>query len=112
MIVKISTVAGAVVLALGLTSPVTGRAETGWRAVNFPPPNGGVVVYRITASGDPACASYNGRSCLWGMSARQIQFNRVRPLVCGTNHQAAWGVTGYENPKHWCNLAKRVVSHD
>ncbi len=29
-------------------------------------------------------------------------------LVCGEMHRARWGVTGYEDPKHWCNLAKKV----
>ena len=111
MAAKTSMMAGAVVLALGLTS--CGRpAETGWRAVNFPPPNGGVVVYRITASGDPACASYDGQNCLWGQGLKQVQLNRVRPLVCGANHKAKWGVTGYEDRRHWCNRAKQVTRHD
>ena len=68
---KISMMAGAVVLALGLTSSVAANAVcidepcppprpaagAGWKAANFPAPNGGVVVYRIMASGNPACAS-------------------------------------------------------
>ena len=88
------------------------RAGAGWKAANFPAPNGGVVVYRIMASGNPACASYDGQNCLWGQDKSQIQFDRLRPLVCGPNHRAQWGVTGYENPAHWCNLAKRVVVMD
>ena len=47
-----------------------------------------------------------------GTEQDQIQFGRLRPLVCGANHLAQWGVTGYENPRHWCNLAKRVVVLD
>ena len=105
---KISKMAGAVVLALGLTIPVVASAETGWQVKNFPAPNGGVVVYRITSSGDPACASYDGRNCLWGKQMGQVQLNKVHPLVCGAAHRAQWGVTGYEDPKHWCNLAKLV----
>ena len=112
MVAKISMMAGAVVLALGLTSPVVARAETSWRAVNFPPPNGGVVVYRIMPSGDPACASYDGQNCLWGQGLKQVQLSRVRPLVCGANHKRQWGTTGYEDPKHWCNRAKHVTKHD
>jgi len=125
MVVKISTVAGAVVLALGVISPVAANAvcidepcppprsaaAAGWRAANFPAPNGGVVVFRIMG-GNPACASYDGRNCLWGMRANQINFGQVHPLVCGANHRAQWGTSGYENPRHWCNLAKRVAVID
>jgi hypothetical protein len=115
--------AGAVVLALGLTSPVVANAVcidepcppakpaagAGWKMANFPAPNGGVVSYRIVA-GNPACASYDGRNCLWGLSVSQIDFGRVHPLVCGANHRAVWGVTGYEDRRHWCNLARRVAT--
>ena len=121
MVAKISMMAGAVVLALGLMSPVVANAVcidepcppagAGWKAANFPAPNGGVVAYRIMG-GNPACASYDGRNCLWGMKVSQIDFNRVHPLVCGANHRAQWGVTGYEDRRHWCNLARRVVSMD
>jgi hypothetical protein len=34
-----------------------------------------------------------------------IDFSRLRPLVCGAAHRAVWGSTGFEDPKHWCNLA-------
>jgi hypothetical protein len=126
MAAKISTMAGAVILALGLTSSVAAKAVcidepcppprpaagAGWKAANFPAPNGGVVVYRIMASGNPACASYDGQNCLWGQNKSQIQFARLHPLVCGANHRAVWGVTGYENPRHWCNLARRVAVID
>ena len=125
MVTRISKMAGAVVLALGLASPVVANAVcidepcppakpaagAGWKMANFPAPNGGVVAYRIMGS-NPACASYDGRNCLWGMRTSQIDFNRVHPLVCGANHRAQWGVTGYEDSKHWCNLARRVAIID
>ena len=79
-----------------------------WPSYNFPPPNGGSVVFTIMPDGNPACASYNAASCLWGVSYEQLDFTRLRPLVCGEAHRARWGVTGYEDPKHWCNLAKKV----
>ena len=123
MVTRISKMAGAVVLALGLTSPVIANAicidepcaparpaaGAGWKMANFPAPNGGVVSYRIMG-GNPACASYDGRNCLWGLSVGQIDFGRVHPLVCGANHRAVWGVTGYEDRRHWCNLARRVAT--
>jgi hypothetical protein len=80
-----------------------------WPSYNFPPPNGGLLVFSIMPDGNPACASYNGSSCLWGVSYEQIDFPRLKPLVCGEAHRALWRTTGYENPSHWCSLAKRVA---
>jgi TIR domain len=79
-----------------------------WPSYNFPPPNGGLLVYTIMPDGNPACTSYDGGGCLWGQTYDQIDFKRLRPLVCGEEHRARWGVTGYENLKHWCNLARRL----
>ena len=81
-----------------------------WTSHDFPPPNGGATVFAIMPDGNPACASYNAASCLWGVSYEQLDFARLRPLVCGELHRARWGVTGYEDPKHWCNLARNVGS--
>jgi hypothetical protein len=101
-----------VVLALAVitaaTAPAT--AQTDWRSASFPAPNGGWLVFRIAAGGNPACASYNGRDCLWGRSSDQIRFDRVRQLTCGADHRDKWGVTGYEDPRHWCNLARAARS--
>jgi hypothetical protein len=85
--------------------PASAQSEE-WRVRVFPPPNGGYLLYRIMPSGDPACASYDGRACLWGQVRKQINFNQVQPLVCGADHKKIWGVTGYEDPKHWCSLAR------
>ena len=79
-----------------------------WSSYNFPPPNGGLLVYTIRSDGNPVCASYDGGSCLWGHTYDQIDFKRLRPLACGEEHRAKWGLTGYENLKHWCNLARRI----
>jgi hypothetical protein len=81
-------------------------AHQRWHASNFSAPNGGLLVFTIMPNGNPACASYNGRDCLWGQTSGQIDFNRLRPLVCGADHRAKWGVTGYENPRHWCSVAR------
>ncbi|MBP8787566.1 MAG: TIR domain-containing protein [Azonexus sp.] len=77
-----------------------------WKIGNFPPPNAGYLLYTITSRGDPACVSYDGASCLWGTTINQIDFSKLKPLVCGNPHKARWGVTGYEDPKHWCSLAR------
>jgi len=80
-------------------------AAQDWREDTFPPPNAGRLVFAITPDGNPECASYDGVNCLWGQSMRDIDFSRVRPLVCGAAHRKLYGVTGFEDPKHWCNLA-------
>jgi hypothetical protein len=92
-------------------SAPSGRGAGGgprWRSYEFPPPNAGMVVFTIMPDGNPACASYDASGCLWGVSYDQIDFTKVKPLVCGDGHRAVWGATGYEDPKHWCNLAKQV----
>lgn len=95
-------------LALLIAANVPAVAQRGWQSASFGPPNGGWLVFTIIG-GNPACASYNGRDCLWGIaSPSQIDLRRVQPLVCGADHRDKYGVTGYENPRHWCNLAKRM----
>src|SRR5581483_10408214 len=54
-----------------------------WPSYNFPPPNGGLLVYTIMPDGNPACASYNGAGCLWGVTYDQLDFRRMKPLICG-----------------------------
>lgn len=80
-------------------------AADGWQEATFPPPNGGLLVFTITKDGNPACASYDGGNCLWGQKIGDIDFAKVKPLVCGAAHRTLYGVTGFEDPKHWCNLA-------
>lgn len=79
-----------------------------WPSYKFPPPNGGLLVYTIMPDGNPACASYDGGGCLWGVSYDQLDFKRMRPLICGAEHRARWGTTGYEDPRHWCSIARRL----
>ena len=106
-----SIVASAVLTMAVLAATGGPAAAQRWRVANFPAPNGGVVAFTFIG-GNTACASYNGRDCLWGQNLRQINFDRVRPLVCGADHRSKWGVTGYEDRMHWCNLAKRVTNID
>jgi hypothetical protein len=84
----------------------TDRMRGRWKSGNFPPPNAGSLLYTITSRGDPACVSYNGTDCLWGLTYEQTDFSRIKPLTCGEPHRAKFGVTGYEDPKHWCSLAR------
>lgn len=101
------------VIAMTLTSPFfcTGNvtiAGERWQEKTFPPPNGGLLVFTITAGGNAACASYDGANCLWGQKIGDIDFTKVKPLVCGAAHRKLYGVTGFEDPNHWCNLALRT----
>jgi hypothetical protein len=84
-----------------------GLGSTRWSSRTFPPPNGGLLVITIMADGNPACASYNGASCLWGVTLAEIDQARLKPLVCGEAHRARWGATGFEDATHWCSLARR-----
>ena len=77
----------------------------GWHSADFPPPNAGWLAFRLIG-GNPACASYDGYDCLWGVHIDELHFDKIKPLVCGADHREKYKVTGYEDPKHWCNLAK------
>ena len=85
-------------------STIVSAAER-WQEATFPPPNGGLLVFAITADGNPGCASYDGTICLWGTKMADIDLSKVKPLVCGAQHRRLYGATGFEDPKHWCNLA-------
>src|SRR4051812_25194919 len=80
-------------------------AQQDWQSRNSPPPNPGLLVFTFI-DGNPACASYNGRDCLWGQNENQIDFSRVKPLICGEKHRQIWGGTGYDDSRHWCSLAR------
>jgi hypothetical protein len=79
-----------------------------WPYYDFPAPNGGLLVFTIMPDGNPACASYDASGCLWGQKYDDIDFSKLKPLVCGPAHKALWGATGYEDPMHWCSLARSV----
>jgi len=79
-----------------------------WRTYEFPPPNGGFLVYTILPDGNPACASYDASGCLWGVTYDELDFSKLKPLECGEAHRTLFGVTGFDDPKHWCSLAKVV----
>ena len=79
-----------------------------WQEATFPAPNAGRLAFTISADGNPECATYDGANCLWGKSVAQIDFAKVKPLACGARHRELYGSTGFEDPKHWCNLALRL----
>ena len=88
------------------TDNETLRLRSRWRVATFPPPNAGALAFTIMRDGNPACASYDQKTCLWGVAVADLDFSKLKPLVCGAMHRSVWGATGYEDPKHWCSLAK------
>jgi len=98
----------ALFLAIAAASCFALAAEE-WQEASFPPPNAGRLAFVIGADGNPACASYDGANCLWGKSKAEIDFAKVKPLACGARHRQLYGSTGFEDPKHWCNLALRLA---
>jgi len=64
---------------------------------------------RINSAGNPECLSNNGRDCLWNtVSCSTIQvydassISPINPLSCGSYHNSIYGITGYQDPNHWC----------
>jgi hypothetical protein len=81
-------------------------ADSDWYFAAFPPPNTGAVAFTIMPDGNPACASYDQLNCLWGVPVDALDFSKLKPLECGEMHRAKYGFTGYEDPNHWCSLAR------
>jgi len=100
---RLLTTCAFLLVSVGVVAVNAPAVADGWRVGYF---REGRVVFRITAGGNPACASYNDRDCLWNVPMSQIRFDSLRPLVCGADHLDKWGSTGYENPGHWCNMAR------
>ena len=97
-------------LFLAAATSCSALAVEEWQVAYVPPPNAGRVAYVILGDGNPACASYDGANCLWGKTRAEIDFAKVKPLVCGARHRQLYGSTGFEDPKHWCNLALRLAA--
>lgn len=83
-----------------------GEQAARWTSRTFGAPNGGLLAYTFMPDGNPACASYDGANCLWGIAPAQLDWRRLQPLACGEAHRRRWNSTGYEDPKHWCSLAR------
>ncbi|HKS21594.1 MAG TPA: serine protease [Thermoanaerobaculia bacterium] len=91
------------------TDKETPHLRLRWRVATFPPPNAGTLAFTIMPDGNPACASYDQKTCLWGATVADLDLSKLKPLACGEMHRSVWGVTGYEDPKHWCRLAKMTA---
>jgi hypothetical protein len=81
-------------------SPIS--ASTAWSCVA-----GIDCPIRMNSLGDIECMSTDGQNCLWtsGQCASTLAStpsSSIRPLTCGANHKNLYGITGYEDPVHWC----------
>ncbi len=64
-------------------------------------------------NGEVACLSYNGKDCAWSACKNGkpilINFFKPKPLICGADHKAKYGSTGYNNPEHWCSKVDKLI---
>ena len=62
-----------------------------------------------------ACASQNGKHCLWGYCKKHnndisvLKTMTLKPLKCGEQHKKHWGGTGYNNKDHWCHKLNKIL---
>jgi hypothetical protein len=77
-------------------TPSTPAAPSEWKELDG-------QYYRLDANGDFSCYSEDAWNCKPGAPSRYPEL--VRPLSCGRDAQAKWGVTGYDTRGHWCNTA-------
>jgi hypothetical protein len=68
---------------------------------------------RLNERGDIECFSTNARDCAWGITTldqcKQTIYDNIgklNTLVCGAPHQAIYGITGYDQPDHWCTQGR------
>jgi hypothetical protein len=63
-----------------------------------------------------SCLSENANDCVWGNCNERLAYYsdpanaaRIKPLVCGSMHQAAYGEPGYGDPEHWCYKGNNLI---
>ncbi len=99
----------ALFFAVGIVLSSSSSSGPDWKCFNGSP-------LSINAAGDVQCWSDNAKDCVWGWgdqcqaklaSALASGADKlIQPLVCGAAHNAIYGKTGYDDPKHWCAIYK------
>lgn len=61
--------------------------------------------------GDIECMASDGKNCIYDAKMTCAQWvaappKELKPLACGADHKAAWGITGYSTP-HWCSAGHK-----
>lgn len=87
----------------------TTKTDTKWACV------GDITVpIRRLANGDIQCMSENGRDCYWSVNNEGCKASLLAPpsttFTCGDQHKSVWGVTGYDDPTHWCAKGKTLLN--
>ncbi|ETV89962.1 hypothetical protein H310_15199, partial [Aphanomyces invadans] len=75
-------------------------------------PSVGSTPFSIAKDGNVQCWSDNGRDCAWSADCKSLVASGAQPkmpLVCGCMHKDVYGMTGYDQPTHWCSTAKQLL---
>lgn len=76
--------------------------------------NPNIVPFRRNSSGDIECQSEDGKNCRYvaDKTCQHYIDNPVayNPLACGDDHNAKWGMPGYNSPEHWCSIANKKIA--
>ncbi|OQR85635.1 protein kinase [Achlya hypogyna] len=92
-----------------LLVPVLAVATTDWACVRI---NGAIDAFRVNEDGDIECGSKDGRSCTWVQSKGKCDSTPSDALACGAMHKRIYGITGYDDPTHWCSQMRLVLGPD
>lgn len=73
------------------------------------------TLVRMRDSFNPEAYSLDGKNAVWAQSKDKLPVptangQGIVPLVCGSQHKSAWGVTGYDQPGHWCLSAYKLLT--
>jgi hypothetical protein len=67
------------------------------------------IVARKNSSGDAEALYNDATNILWYSSEKDAAqalsnstLSNMKPLACGETHKSVHGVTGYDDPSHWC----------
>lgn len=92
----------------GGPTPAIVKAPSAWGCyANYSSP------MRFEPDDNVSCLSTDGANCSWSdIMACPDRLNNmpenINPLVCGTAHQALYGITGYDDPNHWCSVVQSL----
>lgn len=71
---------------------------------------------RRNANQDVECMTLDGANCQFHASSVECAATAANPpttakgLACGEDHKALYGVTGYDDPLHWCAIASKAMA--
>ena len=72
-------------------------------------PLGYPVVLSTNARGDVMCKSLDATTCLAPGEHGPLAPKQLKPVVCGKLLERLAGITGYDDPDHWCSSPELVT---